>query len=92
MININFFFFSNSEVSGLQVFDQFHKKFLNVEELGKVGDLVLIMGRKIELLLTKDVKLEPTLHRVVGFLLIIFLKMVLFITFSLGYSKKQREI
>ena len=55
----------HSEVQGLVVFDQLHKKFLNVEELGQVGDLVLIMGRKIEFLLEKGAKLTPTLHKVV---------------------------
>lgn len=54
-----------SEVPGLQIFDQLHQKFLNVEELGEVGSLVLILGRKIELLLSRSVKLEPTLHKVV---------------------------
>jgi len=54
-----------SEVQGLQVFDQLHKKFLNLEEIGPVGDLVLIMGRKIEFLLEKGAKLTPTLHKVV---------------------------
>lgn len=54
-----------SEVQGLQVYDQLHKKYLNVEEIGQVGDMVLIMGRKIEFLLHKDVKLTPTVHRVI---------------------------
>jgi len=54
-----------SEVPGLVVFDQLHKKYMNLEELGQVGDLVLIIGRKLELLLHKSAKIEPTLHKVV---------------------------
>lgn len=54
-----------SEVQGLQVLDQLHNKYLNLEEVGQVGDLVLIMGRKIEFLLSEGAKLTPTLHKVV---------------------------
>ena len=40
------------------------KQWLEMEKLGQLHDLVLIMGRKIELLTEKDVPLLPTYHRV----------------------------
>jgi len=53
------------EVPGLHVFDQLRKEWVEVEKVAALNDLLLIMGRKMELLLDGSVKLVPTLHRVV---------------------------
>jgi len=53
-----------SEVPGLQVLDQSCGKWLDLEKLGTPGDLVMIMGRKMDLLKSENAKLKPTFHRV----------------------------
>jgi len=53
------------EIPGLHVFDQLRREWLEVEKLAPLNDMLLITGRKVELLLDKSVKLTPTLHRVV---------------------------
>lgn len=58
-----------SEVPGLQVENR-HKpdwvtqEWIPVEEVGRPGDFVVIMGRKIEILCERDCGLTPTFHRV----------------------------
>jgi len=53
------------DVPGLHVFDQQRQEWLEIEKIAPINDLLLIMGRKMELLLDRSVKLVPTLHRVV---------------------------
>ena len=53
-----------SEVPGLEVQDQKSGKWLELEKLGTPGDLVVIMGRKVEMLFSKEANLKPTFHRV----------------------------
>jgi hypothetical protein len=52
------------EIPGLQIWDPVAKQWLEMEKLGQLHDLVLIMGRKIELLVERGVPLKPTYHRV----------------------------
>ena len=55
-----------SDVAGLEVFDEIGKEgWIEVEKEGREGDMVLIMGRKIELLTHKQANLHPSFHRVV---------------------------
>jgi hypothetical protein len=53
-----------SEVPGLEVVDQVTKKWIPLEKLGRPGDLVLILGRKVQMLFNPNAKLNPTFHQV----------------------------
>jgi len=53
-----------SEIPGLELVDQQTKEWVPLEKLGKPGDLVLIMGRKVQMVFNNNAKLEPTFHRV----------------------------
>jgi len=53
-----------SEVPGLEILDQKSGKWLEIERLGTPGDVVVIMGRKVEMLFAKEANLKPTFHRV----------------------------